>query len=316
MVREMQKTPPLPYPVEETLSMGRYAAVYRCTSADGPVVLKLAHDRALETAHQDPLTRRQGLLFQTGAASPWDPDPREVLAGEAATLSEIDHPAFPPVLHQDTLQIDGRPRPYIVTRWIEGKSWRRMLQAQEKIPLHSLVELIRVLDSLKKFGMLELHGDLKPDNLLLDEQGQLRIIDPTSGMLALDPGGDPLIMLTTAGYNPWLEVSDMPALGILIMEIYTGEHPLLAARDLERPELTISPELGQRLQALAATGQGTLARLIPFLPLPTELCPEMPRRVETLALRCLGLRRRDDMLDVARPFDDLHELAGELDKFA
>ncbi len=94
-----------------------------------------------------------------------DPDARERLGREVATLSRIESPRVAPVIDAD---IDGE-RPYIVTRYVPGPPLDEVVGTQGPMDperLHrlgsGLAEAIRVIHAA---GVI--HRDLKPGNVLM-----------------------------------------------------------------------------------------------------------------------------------------------------
>lgn len=94
---------------------------------------------------------------------------------EARFASRVSHPAVVGVV--DAGQHDGIP--FIVQRFVEGRSLEQRIEGEGPLDLHSAVRVCReVADGLEAIhaeGIV--HRDLKPGNVLLDEQGRAHITD-------------------------------------------------------------------------------------------------------------------------------------------
>jgi predicted Ser/Thr protein kinase len=113
---------------------------------------------------------------------------------------------------QDALRKEGRQRPADALRWLE--------------------QTARALDHAHGRGVV--HRDVKPSNLLLDEQGRVHVADfgvaSAAGFDSLTQTG---MVIGTAGYlspeqaqgRPATPASDRYALGVVAFELLVGERP-------------------------------------------------------------------------------------------
>lgn len=291
---------------------GLLADVYRAMDREGPVAVKIARatPRPSLGVTGAPLWT-QGVAFATGGALRWLPDAGAVIAAQAAILARLDHPAFASFVEAGVTPAGGHA--YVVTRFIDGESWRAALAGGRAIGLGALLEVVRALAEVQAAGMLATHGDLKPDNLLIDGAGRARILDPSSGSTERDAMGRATSLYLTDCYNPGWVDSDQPALGLIAAEILTRTQLLLEAGD-HRPARAAGPALAAYLRSAELTGRAPLFRRVLHMPLPRELDPAMPEATEAFILRALSLRRDGDALEYSEPFADLAELAGALAK--
>lgn len=190
---------------------------------------------------------------------------------EARITAKLEHPNIVPVYDLGALPND---EPYYTMRIVKKQSLgdvldRPSLRAQWPLVrlLGAFVQVCRALDYAHSRGVL--HGDIKPDNILLGDFGEVYLADwglarvsPSSEMrrsLAHDSapppeftaptGGTPGYLAPEVAMGKWSEVdqrSDLFAMGVILYEILTGKHPfgfgtdyasLLAAyeRDPTRP---------------------------------------------------------------------------------
>lgn len=311
----------LPYEIEESIGGGAYAQVYRARCPRESVAIKVARKeprwRDMEATGQ--LGWARGIGFPTGPTMYGDPDPNEILSAEADVLRRVDHPAMVKLL--DHGEVGNMA--YVVTEFIEGANWGALIPCEGPPTIEHVCQLIEALLAMKEDGSLSYHGDIKPSNLFIDSANQVRIIDPSSGMTKFHEGT--LLrssMFLTPLYNPTYDESDIPAIGMLIMEVGARKHPLLEAYVDElsgrtgRPRHRLAPEVEESLELNQSLGYFDAAwNLIPWMRLPTELRVEFSQELEAIALRCLGLGHRDDVLFGCESYRELDELLVDLNAF-
>ena len=172
---------------------------------------------------------------------------------EARVIARLEHPHIIP-LYDYWRDPEGA---YLVMRFLRGGSLRTLLNQR---PL-SLIEAGRILDQLS--GALALahrhdvvHRDIKPDNILFDEEGNAYLTDFG---IAKDLRGDSnltqadVVVGSPAYLSPEQvraeEVtsrSDIYSLGILLYEMLTGKHPF----EEERPTVLLLKHLNEPLPPL------------------------------------------------------------------
>jgi len=145
----------------------------------------------------------------------YDDEARARLQREVDSLSRISHPRVAPVIDAD---IHG-PRPYLVTRFIDGDPLDDAVAAHGPLQGEALVQLARglvgALEAIHAEGIV--HRDLKPGNVLICTDGEPVLID--FGIAHLDDD----VRLTSTGL-----VMGTP--GYLAPEVIEGQ-PVTAATD-------------------------------------------------------------------------------------
>jgi hypothetical protein len=127
-------------------------------------------------------------------------------------------------------------------------------------------------------------------------------------------GGRLSALITTDWYNPAYQPSDVFSIGVLLVEVLTGTHCLMAA-PLERPQVPreLGPKLVGWLQAARVTGRASrLLQRVATMPLPRELSPELSPALEAVALKCMGLERTPAGLEAVEPYLTMRELVKAL----
>jgi tetratricopeptide (TPR) repeat protein/predicted Ser/Thr protein kinase len=161
-------------------TMGRYV-VLRRVGAGAMGTVYLGYDPELD--------RRVALKLLRGGSSPRR---RTALLREAQALAKLTHPNV--VAVYDVGEHDGRV--YVAMEFIEGVTLRTWLQASERSWREALDMLRLAGRGLQAAHAQQLiHRDFKPDNVMVSDDGQVRVMDfglarPKSGASADDSGGE------------------------------------------------------------------------------------------------------------------------------
>lgn len=154
----------------------------------------------------------------------------ETLKEEARIAIQLSHRH---IVRLHNLQISGGEY-YLVMEYVKGETFRHILSVYGKLPLDSVLQLVEVacdaLSYAHRHGIV--HQDLKPENLLLTDDGVLKIIDfGIAGFInakrkSLSIMGTPAYMSPEQirGENPDAR-TDIYSLGLIIYEMLTGECP-------------------------------------------------------------------------------------------
>jgi serine/threonine protein kinase len=166
----------------------------------------------------------------------WEDQPTAVklLQREARTGLAIRHPHLVPFLFAHVT----RPPYFLVMELLKGESLRRRLRRDDRLDVLSALWIVRqcaeALTALHRAGFL--HGDIKPDNIRLVEDGHAVLIDLG---FAHRPGENAHLLkrgyvLGTVDYlAPELcafdeeteTCSDIFSLGVTLFEMLTGQLP-------------------------------------------------------------------------------------------
>ncbi len=218
------------YTRRERLGQGPQAEVWLADGPTGEVALKVA-------------TTEQGVAM---------------LRHEATVLDGLDHPYVVRLIDSDP---DGR---WMATEYIEGGPLDAWAHSHSHRDLSEA--LARVADGLAYLhahGVV--HGDLKPSNILMDNDGLPRVID--LGLAAQVDAPDPGFRGTLGYAAPELlqggllsPASDIYALGAVAYQVITGSRPfeasdpaaqaVLPLQTLPTPPSAFVPELPQQLGEL------------------------------------------------------------------
>jgi len=152
---------------------------------------------------------------------------------------------------------------YYVTEYIEGQTLRQWMHDNPQPAIEEVRNIVQqIAAGLRAFHRLEMiHQDLKPENIMIDEHGTVKIIDFGSTKIAgIEEITTPLDrnnMLGTRNYTApeYLQgltgsnVSDIFSLGVITYEMLTGELPYgkkeLTLRKLRRTRYIHAARINQ-----------------------------------------------------------------------
>ncbi len=198
------------YVIEELIGVGGMGRVYRATGEDGvAVALKLVKE---DLARDETFRRR--------------------FRREARIAQTVHNPHVVPVHHAG--ELDGIP--YLAARYIEGTVLDRKLRDDGGLDLATTVricaEVADGLEALRRAGMV--HRDVKPENILLDQQGTAYITDfglakDSAGTVLTRPG-QPLGSMDYMAPEqirgaPVTGAADTYSLGCVVFECLVGRPP-------------------------------------------------------------------------------------------
>ena len=181
---------------------------------------------------------------------------------EARALAKLNHPHIVKVI--DVFEENGTA--YYVMEYINGGSLSAYLNNNMGISLNLALTYIRqVADALKYVHSLGMnHLDVKPGNIMLDNQGHALLIDfglakqydsdgnqTSSTPLGISEGYAPIEQYRKGGVGAFSPTTDIYSLGATLFKLVTNETP---------PEASIVSEEG--LPALPPTCPQTIAKTI------------------------------------------------------
>ena len=196
---------------------------------------------------------------------------RQRFIQEARVVGRLSHPAII-TLHDMGID-EATQTPYLVMEFLEGQPLDKILD-RGSIPLPRacamVAEIACALGAAHRKGVI--HGDVKPANVLVTDDGRVKLMDFGMARLAShDSGATPL--LGTPAYwcpeqivgKPQDSRSDLFSLGVVLYEMVTGQRPFdaeslqgICSRVLSSTPLPPS----QANRSLPATFDGLVARCL------------------------------------------------------
>src|SRR5512139_603215 len=199
------------YRIEARVARGGMATVYlsRDIKLDRVIALKVMH---AGLAQDDDFVRR--------------------FIGEAKSAAALSHPNVVAVYDQGT---DGQ-YVYLAMEYVPGRTLRDLLTEQGRLGPRQALEVIQpvlaALGAAHRAGLV--HRDVKPENVLLTDQGQIKVAD--FGLARAETAGKQTktgVIIGTVAYLAPEQVvsghadlrSDVYAAGIMLFELLTGQQP-------------------------------------------------------------------------------------------
>jgi serine/threonine-protein kinase len=182
-------------------------------------------------ALDETLERRVAIkLMNTEVVS--DSDQLERFRREARAVAQLSHPNVVGVI--DAGEDEGRP--YIVFECVEGETLKERIRRQGRLPIPEAVayaiEIVRALGAAHARHIV--HRDVKPQNVLIDEEGSAKVTDFGIARTLEEDGltADGRVLGTTDYVSPEQALgqpvtgqSDLYSLGVVLYEMLTGEVP-------------------------------------------------------------------------------------------
>ena len=212
-----------------TVLDGRYRVIEILSSAGGFATTYVVEDAQLFGRRQVLKELRPQMAEREQA--------RALFEQEARILSALAHPGIPRIQGY----FSQGDRDYLVEDFVDGQNLRAVLGQRgsfsEEEVLRILVSVLKTLEYLHGRTPPVVHRDIKPDNLILAESGQVVLVDfgavreaSRPGLLTIKEGATTVIY--TQGYAPPEQIlghaipaSDFFALGASGLHLLLGKHP-------------------------------------------------------------------------------------------
>ncbi|MFO0888708.1 MAG: serine/threonine-protein kinase [Isosphaeraceae bacterium] len=226
-------------------------------------------------AHQRSLNRFVAVkLLKTDV--PAGPEALRRFQDEAKAVAHLDHPNIVPIFEVDSC--DGEP--YFTMKLVAGSSLNRRMKDYLDRP-RDVAAMLRTLalaiQHAHDRGIL--HRDLKPHNVLLDEEGRPHVTD--FGLALRLNGEDAQTRIGVAGTPRYMApeqtlgrrdaittATDVHGLGTILYALLTGSHPI--DRNEDATLLDVLDEVRNRMPEP-----------------PSALNSAVPRDLEAICLKCL-----------------------------
>jgi eukaryotic-like serine/threonine-protein kinase len=204
------------YRLDAQIGRGGMSTVYRAfdTVLERPVAIKLMHREIAS-----------------------DSDQLERFRREARSVARLSHPHIVSVIDAgEEPAEDGGSTPYIVLEYVEGETLKSLIRRDGPLDISQAIayaiEIARALGAAHE--RMIVHRDVKPQNVLIGEEGGAKITDFGIARTLTEEG------LTVAGRvlgttdyvspeqalgQPVTGQSDLYSLGVVLYEMLTGEVP-------------------------------------------------------------------------------------------
>ncbi|MBU6212758.1 MAG: serine/threonine protein kinase [Gammaproteobacteria bacterium] len=245
----------------------------------------------------------------------WASDLSARMEQERDILASLEHPNIARLYDAG---LDEQARPYLAIEYVEGVRITHYCQEQ-KLDTRGRVELfIQVLAAIQyAHTRLVLHRDLKPGNILVNREGEVRLLDFGIAKLVQETPPDleaDAITMTRALTPRYASpeqlrgerltlVSDVYSLGVILHELLTGLSPYPAtAKGRAEVELAVmegvSTPPSRRVSSALDTGEVRLSGV--------RLARELRGELDAIVLKSLSL-------DIPTRYASVEALASDLD---
>lgn len=194
---------------------------------------------------------------------------------ERQILASLEHPNIARLL-DGGVTADGRP--FLVMEYVEGEPITAWCDARGYTTRDRVALFGQVCDAVRHaHANLVVHGDLKPGNIFVTEDGTVKLLDFGIAKLIGDEATDDAMPLTRGGARPFTPeyaspeqlrgdalttTSDVYSLGVVLYELLAGRRPYrveggnAALADVERAALAGPPRPSAIADDEAASSRG------------------------------------------------------------
>ncbi len=167
-----------------------------------------------------------------------DSDQLERFRREARAVAKLNHPHVVGVIDagEEDTDDDGFATPYIVFEYVEGETLKDRIRRNGRLPVSEsiayAIEIARALGCAHDSQIV--HRDVKPQNVLVDEEGAAKVTDFGIARSLAQEGltADGRVLGTTDYVSPEQALghvvsgqSDLYSLGVVMFEMLTGDVP-------------------------------------------------------------------------------------------
>jgi serine/threonine protein kinase/tetratricopeptide (TPR) repeat protein len=307
------------YEIVEQIGAGGMGEVYRAIRADDQYRKQVAIKLVRAGQNSDFVIRR--------------------FKNERQILASLDHPNIARLLDGGTTE-EGVP--YFVMELIEGQPITEYCDSRN-LPIVERLKLFTSVCSAVQYAhqRLIVHRDIKPSNILVTHEGMPKLLDfGIAKIVDTDSGTGPatltIFRALTPGYaspeqvkgEPITTVSDVYALGVVLYELLTGQHPYSAPgstpHQIARAVCEVDPEkpstVVRRTEGSPSPGGRTTVRSGTTVPLGESSADRLSKRLsgdlDNIVLMALRKEPERRYASVDKFAEDLRRHLANLPVFA
>ena len=296
------------YLVDSCISDGPFASVFSAANSSGnTVAIKAAKFKSDKmSSEQAGHFYTRAFYQQIGGFRKAEPDRMALLQRQAEFLIEAKGTAFVPVEH-----FDAEPLAQYFMPLLEGQTLREQIRSR-KVAHKTLLNICQAMVAIENNDQVKGHYDLKPENIIVAEDGGITLLDPGYfGLLKMEDGGEHLVKVTTPEYYPFLEPYDTLAFAHILWECIAGVHPLIPPIYV-RPAPNIGENFARSLSTCSLVGNHYLEPLRKLW-LPKMANSDLNDQEQDFLLKAIGLQLvAENTLESTARFNNFTELYEQL----
>jgi serine/threonine protein kinase len=238
-------------------------------------------------------------------------DRRARFSQEAKSASALSNRHIVTIYDIDTGQVDGQPVEFIAMEYISGKTLDRLIGRKGMRVIDALRYAVQIADGLAAAHSAGIvHRDLKPANIIVNEQGEVKILD--FGLAKLNEAEEPDVFAVTQSVH--LDAVLKTEAGTIIGTVaymspeQADGHSVDARSDIFSFGAVLYEMVTGRRAFGGDSKLSTLASVLHSEPSPlSQSTQPIPREVERIMSRCLRKdpqRRWQSMADVKVALED------------
>ncbi len=192
---------------------------------------------------------------------------------EAQSAASLNHPAIVAVYDTGEDYLDGISLPYIVMEYVEGSTLLALTQSGRRLlperALEMTIGILQALEHSHRSGIV--HRDIKPANVMLNRQGQVKVMDFGIARAMGDAGMTMTATSAVIGTAQYLSPeqargeqvdarTDLYSTGCLLYELlalrppFIGDSPIAVAyqhvQDQPQPPSAFDPQIRTEIDAI------------------------------------------------------------------
>ncbi|MCB9471138.1 MAG: hypothetical protein H6677_22885 [Candidatus Obscuribacterales bacterium] len=302
------------YTIQELVGEGTFSLVFRAVDKLGRNTRAIKIPRSFTAAppRSDDSVPTQVFIKRQDRYSPQEASPIHIQKIQVARTRTVKDRGLVSVTDYS---FDEASKSYIAMPLITGTAFRQYMQGGP-VSIDLLHNLALTLDRLSQNDEFGYHGDVKPENMIVTEEGVVLVDCGYFG--SIEPESTPdndkkTLIVTTPRYYPHLIADDLLAFGLLLWESACRK-PLLGKVSYSKDHdiSKVGDELLSVVYEEEALGNFHFSRIVKAKR-PSEYRPGMPEVMEEVLLKSVRLCfDREGVLDFDEGYESFEEIAYDL----
>lgn len=301
------------YTIQELVGEGTFSIVFRAVDKLGKneKAIKIPRAFTKESNQGGTIVPTQVFIKRQDRYSPQEASPIHIQKIQVARTRSVNDRGLVSI---EDYSFEESGESYISMPLIQGDTFRKYLKSGP-IPLNVFLDISETLDRLSRTDDFAYHGDVKPDNMIVTENGVMLVDCGYFG--SIEPESSPenehkTLIVTTPRYYPHLIADDLLAFGLILWEA-ACRMPLLQKVSYSKDhELeNVSEDLLSQVYEEEALGNFHFSQVVQAKR-PSELRPGIPKELEELLMKSVRLKFDKEKLDSEEGFESFEEFSDSI----